>query len=224
MCKVENSPLVSELASICFGLYSNSSFTRRIIQTLRPFICPLDKIIHNVPANSDVLDIGCGAGSLIGLLAKLNLIRSGTGLDIDEKAIADASKMSVYLDKRCEIEFFYEELQQFAQKGKMFSTVLMVDVLHHVTPSKQIDFINLAQSFVQPNGILIFKDMCQKPAWKAFMNRIHDLIMAKQWIHYFPIQGVIYYLTQKGFQVINREDYSNFWYGHEMCVFKRISK
>jgi len=224
MCKVENSPLVSELASICFGLYSNCSFTRRIIQTLRPFICPLDKIIHNVPANSDVLDIGCGAGSLIGLLAKLNLIRSGTGLDIDEKAIADASKMSVYLDKRCEIEFFYEELQQFAQKGKMFSTVLMVDVLHHVTPSKQIDFINLALSFVQPNGILIFKDMCQKPAWKAFMNRIHDLIMAKQWIHYFPIQGAIYYLTQKGFQVINREDYSNFWYGHEMCVFKRMNK
>jgi len=224
MCKVENSPLVSELASICFGLYSNSSFTRRVIQTLRPFICPLDKIIHNVPANSDVLDIGCGAGSLIGLLAKLNLIRSGTGLDIDEKAIADASKMSVYLDKRCEIEFFYEELQQFAQKGKMFSTVLMVDVLHHVNPGKQIDFINLAQSFVQPNGILIFKDMCQKPAWKAFANRIHDLIMAKQWIHYFPIQGVIDHLTQKGFQVINREDYSNFWYGHEMCVFKRMNK
>ena len=224
MCKVENSRLVLKLARICFALYSNGSFTRRIIQSLRPFICPLDKIIHNVPANSDVLDIGCGAGSLIGLLAKLNLIRSGTGLDIDEKAIADASKMSVYLDKRCEIEFFYEELQQFAQKGKMFSTVLMVDVLHHVTPSKQIDFINLAQSFVQPNGILIFKDMCQKPAWKAFMNRIHDLIMAKQWIHYFPIQGVIDHLTQKGFQVINREDYSNFWYGHEMCVFKRMNK
>ena len=64
MCKVENSPLVSELARICFGLYSNSSFTRRAIQTLRPFICPLDKIIQNVPANSDALDIGCGAGEI----------------------------------------------------------------------------------------------------------------------------------------------------------------
>lgn len=223
MCKVENSPLASELARINFGLYSNSSFTRRVIQTLRPFICPLDKIIQNVPANSDALDIGCGAGSLIGLLTKLNAIRSGKGLDIDKKAITDASKMSVYLDKRCEIEFLCEELQQFAQRGKKFSTVLMVDVLHHVNPGKQIDFINLAQSFVQPNGILIFKDMCQKPAWKAFANRIHDLIMAKQWIHYFPIQGVIDHLTQKGFQVINREDYSNFCYGHEMCVFKRMS-
>ena len=159
MCKVENSPLVSELARICFGLYSKSSFTRRVIQTLRPFICPLDKIIQNVPANSDALDIGCGAGSLIGLLAKLNAIRSGKGLDIDEKAVADASKMSLYLDKRFEIEFLCEELQQFAQRGKMFSAVLMVDVLHHVNPGKQID-LSISLKFCATKRILIFKDMC----------------------------------------------------------------
>lgn len=221
MCSIDHSPVASELASVAFEMYSNSSFTRRRIQTLRPYICPLDKIIQNVPANSDILDIGCGAGSLIGMLAKFNSIKSGTGLDIDKKAIEDANKMSENLEKRCEIEFLCEELRIFAQKGKIFSTVLIVDVLHHVSPNKQIDFINLAQSFVRPNGILIFKDMCQKPPWKAFANRLHDLIMAKQWIHYFPIQQVIDHLAQKGFQVINRKDYSNFCYGHEMCVFKK---
>ena len=43
---------------------------------------------------------------------------------------------------------------------------------------------------VRLGGLLIYKDTASAPAWAAWVNRLHDLVLARQWIHYAPIADV----------------------------------
>src|SRR6266576_3469231 len=70
------------------------------------------------------------------------------------------------------------------------ATVSMIDVMHHVPPSFQKEFLLTACRHVRPSGLLIYKDMCRRPRWRAAANRLHDLVLARQWINYLPISQV----------------------------------
>lgn len=215
------------LSALANYLFKKSPFLKRTIQRLRPYICPFDEIIEFVPEKSDVLDIGCGCGSLIGMLASFKILRCAAGLDTDPGAIAEANLMAKSISQKvnCQnIEFFNLSLNEFAKTDRKFSVVLMIDVIHHIHPEKQKEFINLATRFLRPNGLLIYKDMCQKPLWKAFANRIHDLIMAKQWIHYLPIEKAIELVLDQNFKLVKRKVYTNLCYGHELCIFKNSNE
>src|SRR4051812_27234243 len=52
---------------------------QRFITAWRPTICPLERLVECVPKNSRVLDIGCGTGLFLFLLARNNRILSGEG-------------------------------------------------------------------------------------------------------------------------------------------------
>ena len=222
---LSRSPKGLSLLANC--LFRESPFFKRTIQRFRPYICPFEEIIDLVPGKSDVLDIGCGCGSLIGMLASFKILRGAAGLDTDPGAIAEANLMAKSISQKvnCQnIEFFNLSLNEFAKTDRKFSVVLMIDVIHHIHPEKQKEFINLAMRFLRPNGLLIYKDMCQKPSWKAFANRVHDLIMAKQWIHYLPIEKAIEFVLDQNFKLVKRKDYTNFCFGHELCIFKNSNE
>ncbi|HBM90547.1 MAG TPA: hypothetical protein DD400_01520, partial [Rhodospirillaceae bacterium] len=50
-------------------LYRNETFLLRALVTLRPFICPFEVLLKEIPEKSRVLDIGCGTGFILNLLA-----------------------------------------------------------------------------------------------------------------------------------------------------------
>ena len=53
------------------------------------------------------------------------------------------------------------------------------------------------------------------------MNRLHDLVMARQWIHYAPIADVESWSRQAGLTLVHAEDTSRCWYGHELRIFSK---
>jgi hypothetical protein len=97
----------------------------------------------------------------------------------------------------------------------------MIDVLHHCPPAIQRTFFEAACDRVRPGGRLIYKDMCRSPLWMAWANRIHDLLKARQWNHYVPINDVEEWGAARGFRVIGSERINMHAYGHELLILER---
>jgi hypothetical protein len=55
----------------------------------------------------------------------------------------------------------------------------------------------------------------------AWANRLHDLLKARQWIHYVPINDVEKWGAARDFRVIVAERINVYAYGHEHLIFER---
>jgi hypothetical protein len=63
--------------------------------------------------------------------------------------------------------------------------------------------------------------MCDAPAWRAGLNRLHDLAIARQWINYVPVEHADRWATGCGFATERAEWIPMLWYGHELRVYRR---
>jgi 2-polyprenyl-3-methyl-5-hydroxy-6-metoxy-1,4-benzoquinol methylase len=211
------------LAAIARNLFRDAPIALRTLQRCRPYICPFEKLVEYVRPGSSVLDIGCGAGLLLSLIAGLEVEFEGTGFDVSRRAIDAANIMR----QRAAATFPKAKLS-FLQVGRdscwpsgVFDTVFIVDVMHHIPPGSQREFLHHGISKVKPGGTLVYKDMCMRPWWKATANRLHDFVIARERISYVPIESVQRWASAQGMETIARRDDTRLWYGHELCVFRR---
>ena len=198
-----------EIARMAFQAYRNAPPVLRSFQALRPSICPIERLLREIPPGSRVLDIGCGAGLLLVAGASSGRVASGCGLDINERSLAQARRALAQIGSLAAIRF------------ESALPESLIDVMHHVPPAEQRGFFAAAAARVRPKGLLVYKDMCERPWWKAWGNRLHDLLLARQWIQYVPLAEVIGWAAEAGFTVLRKEEYTRFWYGHELLVLRR---
>lgn len=209
-----------DLAKTAAGLYIDGPRFLRNVQIYRPYICPFGELMAAVPAGARVLDVGCGGGLFLGLLASEGTITDGLGIDTSESAIRLARQMTGRLPAGCHLDFEVRAVLD-DWPARTFDAVSIIDVIHHVPPKNQKAVFDRASLAVGDNGLLIYKDMCKTPAWRAWTNRAHDLIMARQWVHYVHPQRVVQWAEEAGLAVVGTERINNFWYGHDLLVFRR---
>src|ERR1700742_679944 len=70
------------ICAIARRLYTDGPLAMRAMQHWRAHICPLDLVLEQVPQGAYVLDVGCGGGLLLGVLAWTGRIRAGVGIDV----------------------------------------------------------------------------------------------------------------------------------------------
>jgi 2-polyprenyl-3-methyl-5-hydroxy-6-metoxy-1,4-benzoquinol methylase len=211
---------IAETAAIAKELYADVPRGTYYKQTLRPYIAPFHTIVGLVPPGSSILDIGCGAGLFVALLAKLGRIRSARAFDYDGGAIDVANSIArklpipgiVHYERRTALDPWPEG---------QYDVVSIVDVVHHIPPAAQAGVIAEAASHVGAGGILLYKDMVRRPLWRASANRLHDLLSAREWINYAPVEDVIRWAEAAGLRLEQRGAVNMLWYGHEWCVFRR---
>ena len=191
----------------------------RILTAHRPRICPFARLVDAVPVQSSVFDIGCGNGLLLYLLARAGRLREGAGVDIRGDAIdaGNAALRGFGID-RASLHVAGEPANWPRQT---FDAVTMIDVMHHVPPELQRETLAAACAMVRPSGLLIYKDMARSPAWAAWANRAHDLLLARQWIHYLPIAEVESVAAGSKMRLAHGESVRLGWYAHELRVFRR---
>lgn len=195
----------------------------RFIQRHRHRICPLDLLIEQVPAGSRVLDVGCGGGLLAAHLVVSGRADEIHGIDASKPAIDIAQSMAGHLKAiapNAVVRFEHRMVQQGLPEG-LYDVVCLVDVLHHVPVEAQERAFLDAASRVKPGGVFLYKDMADGPVWCSGMNRLHDLVMAKQWIRYVPVQQADRWGTRAGLRLETSRDVRMWWYAHEMRVFRR---
>jgi 2-polyprenyl-3-methyl-5-hydroxy-6-metoxy-1,4-benzoquinol methylase len=195
---------------------------QRLIQRLRHLICPFEPLIEAMPEGKRVLDIGCGTGALLLRTAQEGKVREGVGIDVFEPALAQArSAWAEQQPSKPDVKLEFFRHQSPAELEGVWETVLMVDVIHHVPVPAQESFMRAAMRRVAPGGRMIYKDMCSRPLWKRSMNRLHDLVMARQWIHELPLESVKRWSAEEGLVLASEQHYSRVWYGHELLILDR---
>lgn len=204
-------------------LFTGGPLLARLLQHHRHRIAPVARCVELVPEGSDILDIGCGGGLFLALLAATGRIRSGRGIDSSAPAIAVAQESVARIAElapAAAVAFEHRAVEAGLPEGR-FPVVSMIDVMHHIPPAFQRQAFDDALSRVAPGGVFLYKDMCDAPVWRAGMNRLHDLVMARQWIHYLPVERADEWARDAGFATEVAEERAMFWYGHEIRLYRR---
>jgi len=203
------------------GLYAEGPWLSRTLQGYRPLICPFGELIEAVPEGASVLDVGCGGGLFLGLLAESGRISKGHGFDASAPAIALASHMRDRHPAKEVLTFERRSAQGDWPEGE-YDVVSLIDVIHHVPRDSQAATLARAAEKVRPGGILLYKDVSRRPHWMAWASRLHDLVIARQWIHIPDFSRVAAAIHEQGFEQTTFAHINMFWYGHELAVFRRV--
>jgi 2-polyprenyl-3-methyl-5-hydroxy-6-metoxy-1,4-benzoquinol methylase len=210
----------TQVARLAREIYGDAHSSIKYRQGYRPYICPFHLLLNQIPQGASVLDVGCGAGLFILLLARLGRIRSGVGFDVDDVAIRAAQGAAAQIWSGPPIRFEQHRIDEAWPKGR-FDVVSIIDVMHHVPPKNQQKLIITAVEHLNDGGLLLYKDMGRRPLWRSLANRLHDLIIAREWIHYATMDSVMNWATSEGLQLIHNNAVNMLWYRNEYCLFLR---
>lgn len=194
----------------------------RLLQGLRPHICPFGDVMAQIPAGASVLDVGCGAGLFLLLLGRQAHIRDGLGFDVSVPAVEAAQRAAETSGLAETLTFQVRSIEEGMPEGH-WNVVTSVDVLHHVPVSQQRSFVESLCERVPRGGRLVIKDMVARPRWRAWANQMHDLVMARQWVHQVGPEEVDGWIQAKGLSRVYRSRINSWWYGHWTLVYDRAS-
>ncbi len=212
-----------DVAKFTEEIYVNTRGGIKFRQRLRPYICPFHILVDYIPPNANILDVGCGAGLFILLLERLGRISSAIGFDSDPAAIGAAQAIARTLPASARVRFEHRDASRAWPEGR-FDVVSLIDVLHHVRPEKQAELIATAAGHVKEGGILLYKDMARRPVWRAWANRLHDLLTVREWIYYAKMEDVVAWARAEDLNLEGNCSTNMLWYGHEWCAFRRLGR
>ncbi len=205
-------------------IYRHSPLAVRLFAFARIRACPMLPLLAEVPPKATVLDIGCGNGLFLLLLAASGKAAKGIGIDCKKKLMEEArginNRFSSQKHNMMPVDFITVRTPQDWPVME-FSCVSMIDVMHHIPSEKQRSFFFEAARRVGPGGVLLYKDMCVRPLWRTLINRMHDFVLARQWIHYVSADKIKNWAKACGLELEKETHYSKFVSGHEKLVFKR---
>jgi 2-polyprenyl-6-hydroxyphenyl methylase/3-demethylubiquinone-9 3-methyltransferase len=123
--------------------------------------------LHELAARAhglSLLDVGCGHGALVALLAVGRPERHVVGIDPDTRKI-DWARRSV---GRCgNVELIACTIDALAaERPAEFDTVLVADVLYLLTPQAWAPFLNAAHRLLRPGGRLVLKEAEDDGSWR----------------------------------------------------------
>jgi SAM-dependent methyltransferase len=211
-------PTRSDILRAARVLFEDGPLVMRTMQRLRPHICPFEALLPLVPRGASVLDVGCGSGLFLGLLRYFDYGVSGLGFDSSRPAICCAEAMAERHGGG-KLRFEWRPPDGHWPDGT-FDVVSMIDVMHHIPPADQQSAFRSAAERVAQGGVLIYKDMSGTPLHLAAANRLHDLVIAREWIHYAPIATVEKWATSLGMTVEAPSSHRLLWYQHDLRVFR----
>ena len=200
------------------SLYRDAPLRIRLQQRFRAVVCSFDPLLPEIRSQGGrLLDFGCGAGLLAFHCVVNGYVDTAEGVDVAPNVIEVAAAVATSLPEADRLRFQVGE----APDGE-YDAITMIDVMHHVPPTGQrAAFAGLATRLA-PGGILVYKDIGRHPRWRAAANRLHDLVLNRQWVRYVPIESVIEWaVIDHGLDVIRQGTFNQLVYGHELAVFRK---
>lgn len=144
-----------------WNAYAGEGLTARLHVAVRALTCPFGQLIDRFPTSGAVLDVGCGHGLLVNLLAR-DPARSGLalhGIDHDAAKIETARRTA-----RPGVAFSATPLD--AVPAAAYDAVSIFDVLYTVRREVWPEILRGCHRALRPGGRLIVKEVIDRPRWK----------------------------------------------------------
>ena len=186
-----------------------------------------------LPSDSDVLEIGCGIGSLTRLLVRKIKTGTITSMDISEKSIQYARSRI----NRPNIRFHVSDILEF-ETELTFSRILLFDVIEHIPEENHMDLFNRIYGMMNedallfiniPNPYHILYDQKNKPEelqeidQPIFINHLAN-VLAKASLDmiYFESYSIWVKDDYHYFIVKKRSEFTEHLVQNDRTVFQRI--
>lgn len=181
----------------------------------RPIISPLNIVLSYIPQNANLIDIGCGNGTLLHLAYKFSGIKYAYGYDI----LANNIKNSITTNyPKSKVLVEYKDKMPSLDK---FTTITLLDVLHHLPVDKQFSFIKEIIDKMGLGDIFILMDINASNFIGKWANQLHDLIINKEWVNPRKIEEIKQLFNATDVEIISSSKHQNLWYGHYLFIVKK---
>jgi 2-polyprenyl-3-methyl-5-hydroxy-6-metoxy-1,4-benzoquinol methylase len=148
---------------------------------------------HLLPANKDIqiLDIGCGTGSLIKALNQLGYANTN-GIDLSEEQVRMAGVFGVERIEHGDVKDY------LVDKVASYDLIFAVDLIEHLGKDELVDFLKLVNTGLKSGGKVIFRTPnmdAPLAAVFAFADFTHEVFLnkssAKQLLQSCGYQNVV---------------------------------
>jgi 2-polyprenyl-3-methyl-5-hydroxy-6-metoxy-1,4-benzoquinol methylase len=164
-----------------------------------------------------MLDVGCGSGLFLCMLAESGRIRAGYGVDRSRTAIRNARRIAS--EKGISRLLCFHTVNSLAEvPDTKYDVVSIIDVLHHIPKFRQFDFLIDTASKLRPGGTLIYKDISAKHMFWRLCNTFHDLVKAHELVNYVSEQRLLSAATEAGLEHHLSMYVRKLWYMHEIHI------
>ncbi len=185
----------------------------------RSLICPFTELIGMVKPGEKAGDVGCGSGQFLLLLTRFSSPSFVYGIEITPRLIENAN--SLFADQRPgSYEFNTFDGNTFPDKLGEMDIIFLIDVLHHVPPGAQSDFIRNLAAKMKPGARLILKDInASSPL--VYANRLHDTIFGGGRGHELKMNDAKKLLESCGLQITSASKRTMYVYPHYTFVAQK---
>ena len=211
MSSIGRSALANELARAAAGL----PMLARAKTRYRPLVSPLHAILDAIPESARLYDIGCGNGALLALAARHRNTAVAHGHDVSETAVRHAAIVTAD-DPR--IAVARRDAADGLPDLTSYDAVTLIDVLHHVPPALQENFLTDLARALAPRARLVLADIDAARPIGTAMNQLHDLVLSQEWVRPRRADWTAAWLMRCGLSVSRVERYRSLWYPHYLIV------
>jgi len=175
----------------------------------------LEEIGQYLPRDGRVLDLGSGFGLFSLYFALTAPGRSLVGVELDARRVECARSCA----KRLGLENVRYECgdalgwtssdtshishaSNTSNTSNTFDAIYLLDLVHHLPAEKVPAFLEKVRSLLRPGGILLVKDVSDKPTYKRLFTLFLDRLMVnRDPIRYWPPHELSGLLEKLGFEV-----------------------
>ena len=180
----------------------------------------LEEILQYIPKKGKVLDIGCGFGLFSLYFAKINKHTQFYGVDLSQNRISLAKDAAKKLGIS-NVHYSVGSANDLVLQTK-FDAVYAIDIIHHISKNAGKNLIQNLYHHLSNKGVLIIKDIEEKPLYKLWFTFILDKIMDyKTPVNYWKKVELLNFLKKTGFQVYHHSMVDYLPYPHIIYVCRK---
>lgn len=213
-----------------FDLYAGEPLRVRAHVRVRWRTCPFPAVAAHVPEAGRILDLGCGHGVFSAYLALQSDRRQVLGTDVarDKIRAARAAAGAAAARGRTNLAFALADADVESLPEGPWEAIVVLDVLYLLEPERQELLLARCARALAPGGLLLVKEVADRPRWKAAWNRLQETLSVrvlritsggKLW--FLPPAQHAGWLVERGLEVAEHPLDEGFFHPHHLIVARR---